>query len=373
MISVSLRGVTKSFAGRKSDGVEVLSGIDVDVYRSEFLAILGASGCGKSTLLRIISGLESASEGTVVIEDQDVTAVPPEKRNLSMVFQNYALFPHLDVQENLVFGLKARGVSSDIRKERLSETAELLGLGELLRRRPSELSGGQRQRIALGRALVSGQRLILMDEPLSNLDAKLRAEMRTELKRVQHDLDLTIIYVTHDQVEAMTMADRVMMLSDGRVEQLAAPEELYRAPATTTVGRFIGSPPMNILDLPDDSDLIRWYKSGISSSGGVSLGIRPEKLRLHRPDEKVAADQILIGEATVLVNELLGADRIITAVMNDRTGPDGSEQRVVVRAEPDEQVQMDQKIVLSAPPDAAHWYSGESGKLLTPPNVVAHI
>lgn len=181
MAAVSLRGVKKVFAANKTENVQVLSGIDVDVEEGEFLAILGASGCGKSTLLRIISGLESLSDGSVEIQAQDVTAVPPEKRNLAMVFQNYALFPHLNVEENLVFGLKARRVDSTVRKERLAETAELLGLDELLERKPAELSGGQRQRVALGRALVSGQRLVLMDEPLSNLDAKLRSEMRTEL------------------------------------------------------------------------------------------------------------------------------------------------------------------------------------------------
>lgn len=365
MASVSLRGVTKEFAARKSESVHVLSGIDVDVVEGEFLAILGASGCGKSTLLRIISGLETVTDGSVIIQGQDVTGVSPEKRNLSMVFQNYALFPHLDVEENLIFGLKARKVDPAVRKERLAETAELLGLVPLLKRKPAELSGGQRQRVALGRALVSGQRLILMDEPLSNLDAKLRAEMRTELKRVQRALDLTIIYVTHDQVEAMTMADRVMMLSEGRIEQLATPEELYRAPATVTVGRFIGSPPMNILELAAGSEHALFHCPEKVGDEGVYLGVRPEKIDLHEVGAAVPQGQIRLGEATVLVNELLGADRIITAVLDQCPDKHGEGQRIVVRAEPGQQVQMDQKILLSVTPDAAHWYSAETGGLLT--------
>lgn len=362
MAAVSLRGVKKVFAANKTENVQVLSGIDVDVEEGEFLAILGASGCGKSTLLRIISGLESLSDGSVEIQAQDVTAVPPEKRNLAMVFQNYALFPHLNVEENLVFGLKARRVDSTVRKERLAETAELLGLDELLERKPAELSGGQRQRVALGRALVSGQRLVLMDEPLSNLDAKLRSEMRTELKRVQRALDLTIIYVTHDQVEAMTMADRVMMLSEGRIEQLASPQELYRAPATTTVGRFIGSPPMNILDLPTDSELVLLH--GPREAGGVSLGVRPEKLEIHGPGEEIPSSRIRLGEATVLVNELLGADRVITAVLDEHVVDEGASRRVIARADPGQQVEMDQKVLLSAEPGAIHWYSRETGRLV---------
>ncbi|GAB3700569.1 ABC transporter ATP-binding protein [Nocardiopsis oceani] len=367
MPTIEMHDVRKTFPAAKGTGVEVLKGIDVAVESGEFLAILGASGCGKSTLLRLVSGLESVSAGTVRIAGRDVTDLPPEKRELAMVFQNYALFPHLTAKENILFGLKSRRESKQVQKDRLAETAQLLGLQELLGRRPAELSGGQRQRVALGRALVSGQRLILMDEPLSNLDAKLRAEMRTEIKRIQRQLDLTIVYVTHDQVEAMTMADRVMMLSDGSIEQLASPGELYRAPATTVVGQFIGSPPMNILDVPAHSELAALGPARLQDEGG-SLGVRPERLKLHHEAEPaspghgaatVSPDSIRLGKATVLVNELLGADRLITATLHS-----AADQRIVARIEPDQQVAADDTVVVTTTAPAIHWYAADTGRRL---------
>ncbi|GAA1825573.1 ABC transporter ATP-binding protein [Nesterenkonia flava] len=360
MAAVQLRGVRKSFPARKGEDVEVLKGIDVDVASGEFLAILGSSGCGKSTLLRLISGLELATGGSILIDGADVTGLSPEKRELAMVFQNYALFPHLNVRENILFGLKSRGEPKQLRAERLAETAELLGLDELLDRRPAELSGGQRQRVALGRALVSGQRLVLMDEPLSNLDAKLRAEMRVEIKRIQRQLGLTIIYVTHDQVEAMTMADRVMMMASGRVEQLAAPEDLYGTPASTTVARFIGSPPMNIVEVAPGSSLADLLPADLRDSG-AALGVRPESLDLHPSAQHVPAGRLAVGEATVLVNELLGADRIISTTLS--TGSGGS-QRMLVRTEPSRAVSTDEQVTLSARAEDLHWYSRETGRRL---------
>ncbi|GAB3723405.1 ABC transporter ATP-binding protein [Nocardiopsis nanhaiensis] len=366
MPTIEMHDVRKTFPAKGSD-VEVLKGIDVGVESGEFLAILGASGCGKSTLLRLVSGLEPVSSGTVRIAGRDVTDLPPEKRELAMVFQNYALFPHLTAKENILFGLKSRRESKQVQNDRLAETAQLLGLEELLSRRPAELSGGQRQRVALGRALVSGQRLILMDEPLSNLDAKLRAEMRTEIKRIQRQLDLTIIYVTHDQVEAMTMADRVMMLSDGSIEQLASPGELYRAPATTVVGQFIGSPPMNILDVPAHSELAALGPARLQDEGG-SLGVRPERLKLHHEAEPlspghgaatVSPDSVRLGKATVLVNELLGADRLITATLHS-----AADQRIVARIEPDQQVAADDTVVVTTTAPAIHWYAADTGRRL---------
>ncbi len=357
MPSVSLSAVSKTFTGRKGEQTPVLRGIDVDVPDGEFLAILGSSGCGKSTLLRLVSGLEKVTSGTITIDGDDVTGTSPEKRELAMVFQNYALFPHLNVRENILFGLKSRGEDKQVRSERLAEAAELLGLAKLLNRKPAELSGGQRQRVALGRALVSGKRLILMDEPLSNLDAKLRADMRTELKRIQRQLDLTIIYVTHDQVEAMTMADRVMMLSDGHIEQVATPEEIYRAPATTTVGRFIGSPPMNIIDISTADDLSTLLPADLRKSGG-GLGVRPEFLHVHADGQSHDSGRIDLGTATVLANELLGADRIVTS-----TRADG--QRVVARVDPTQAVPAETAITLSAPPSALHWYHPESNRRIS--------
>lgn len=357
MATVTLNAVSKTFSGRRDETVRVLDGIDVEVQDGEFLAILGASGCGKSTLLRIISGLELATSGSLAINGVDVTGLPPEKRELSMVFQNYALFPHLDVAENLLFGLKARKEPKNVQAERLTEVAQLLGLGELLTRKPAELSGGQRQRVALGRALVSGQRLILMDEPLSNLDAKLRAEMRTEIKRIQRRLGLTIIYVTHDQVEAMTMADRVMLLANGHIEQLASPADIYSSPTTATVARFIGSPPMNVIDLSaGDGLLLLADELDFEDSRGLSLGIRPEDVSVHLSRATISDGQVLLGEATVLVNELLGADRIITCGL----GTDG-QRRVIARTAPDQEAGMCTTVLLTAHRDRVHWFTTETG------------
>ncbi|TQL62342.1 ABC transporter ATP-binding protein [Propioniferax innocua] len=356
MSSVVLRDVRKSFPSRRGGQVAVLSGIDTDVADGEFLAILGPSGCGKSTLLRIISGLEAPTSGSIHINGADVTGTAPERRELAMVFQNYALFPHLDVRENILFGLKSRREPRDLQGRRLRETTDLLGLDALLDRKPSELSGGQRQRVALGRALVSGQRLILMDEPLSNLDAKLRADMRIELKRIQRRLGLTIIYVTHDQVEAMTMADRVMMLADGGVEQLAAPAEIYAAPASVTVGRFIGSPPMNIIAPFGRAGGALPLPAGVDA-GRTLLGVRPERVSLVSEGLPCPDDEVQIGAAEVVVNELLGADRIVTTEMADGT-------RVMVRVTPDVAVAEGARVTLSAPADHLHLYDRTSRRRL---------
>src|SRR4051794_39622167 len=242
MAGVRLEGVTKSFgAGAAGD-------------RGSFpgpprgpVALLGPSGCGKSTTLRLIAGLESASAGTITIADREVTSLPPAKRGISMVFQNYALFPHLSVAENIVFGLKVRDVPRAERQARLKRTAGILGLEQLLDRKPSQLAGGQQQRVALGRAIVAETPVCLMDEPLSNLDAQLRVEMRREIRSLQRRLGMTMLYVTHDQVEAMTMADEVVLMRNGRVEQDAPPAELYERPASIFTARFVGTPPMNVL------------------------------------------------------------------------------------------------------------------------------
>jgi sn-glycerol 3-phosphate transport system ATP-binding protein len=274
---------------------------------SELLVMLGPSGCGKSTILRLIAGLETLSGGAIRIGGRDVTQLPPAKRNISMVFQSYALFPHLNVEENIVFGLKVRRLDAGERKRRLQRAAELLGLQELLHRKPAELSGGQRQRVALGRAIVSEAPVCLMDEPLSNLDAKLRHEMRREIRSLQQRLGITMVYVTHDQIEAMTMADKIVLLNAGRVEQIAVPEELYARPATRFTAGFIGTPPMNLLSL-GDADVSRWFRaSGArnvppASAPSLILGVRPEAMRLA--DEGVPAE--------VIGFEYLGADSLIT-------------------------------------------------------------
>ena len=253
-----------------------------------FVVLLGPSGCGKSTTLRLIAGLDTPTTGRIAIGGRDVTLLPPAQRSLSMVFQSYALFPHLTVAENIVFGLKVRKVAPAERGERLARVAELLGLGQLLERKPSQLSGGQQQRVALGRAIIAETPVCLMDEPLSNLDAQLRGEMRREIRALQRRLGITMVYVTHDQTEAMTMADRVVLLRNGRVEQVGGPDELYTRPATAFAAGFIGAPPMNLMKL----------------NGGATLtGVRPENMRFAAAGLAARVESV----------EYLGADSLVSA------------------------------------------------------------
>lgn len=267
------------------DLVVAVDQVSFTVAEGSLTVLLGPSGCGKSTILRLIAGLENVSSGSIAIGGNDVTHMDPARRGVSMVFQSYALFPHLNVRENILFGLKVRGISQSERRSRLDESARMVGLEELLNRKPAQLSGGQRQRVALARSIVSRRRVCLMDEPLSNLDAKLRAEMRDEIRSLQQKLGLTMVYVTHDQVEAMTMADQVVLLKKGRVEQIGRPHELYERPQTTFAAQFMGSPPMNLLKL----DLIE-ERSALAAACGGSLspdrltdgyiGVRPEHVQV---------------------------------------------------------------------------------------------
>ncbi|MFJ7975970.1 ABC transporter ATP-binding protein [Peribacillus sp. JNUCC 23] len=242
MKHVELMDISKSY----DKHTNVLDEINLSINKGEFFVLVGPSGCGKSTLLRMVAGLEEITGGVLKLNDEVANHLPPKNRNLSMVFQNYALYPHLTVEQNILFGLDVKKVNKKEQKRRLMETAEMIGLSELLKRKPKELSGGQRQRVALARSVVSEAPLCLMDEPLSNLDAKLRAHMRVEIRRLQRKLGLTMIYVTHDQVEAMTMGDRIMVLNDGKVQQVGKPITLYNEPANTFVASFIGSPKMNM-------------------------------------------------------------------------------------------------------------------------------
>ncbi|MEO6928769.1 MAG: ABC transporter ATP-binding protein, partial [Casimicrobiaceae bacterium] len=247
--------------------------------------LLGPSGCGKSTTLRLLAGLETPDAGRIDIGGRDVTRLPPAQRDISMVFQSYALFPHLDVRENIVFGLRVRNVSPAQCKTRLDEVAALLGLEPYLSRKPSQLSGGQQQRVALGRAIIARAPVCLMDEPLSNLDAQLRAEMRQEIRALQSRLGITMVYVTHDQVEAMSMADRVVLLNGGRIEQNATPADLYEAPANVFVARFVGTPPMNLLALAgaQGGAVIRGTEGPVllpARHANGTLGVRPEHIRM---------------------------------------------------------------------------------------------
>ncbi|MBC7143656.1 MAG: ABC transporter ATP-binding protein [Rhodobacteraceae bacterium] len=261
MTALTLENINKSFGH-----VHVLKDIDLRVETGEFIVFVGPSGCGKSTLLRVIAGLEDASSGTVRIGGKDVTTTPPAKRGIAMVFQSYALYPHLDVEGNMTLGLKQAGEAKPVIAERIAMAAKMLSLEEYLKRRPSELSGGQRQRVAIGRAIVRKPELFLFDEPLSNLDAALRMHMRVEIARLHRELGATIVYVTHDQTEAMTLADRIVVVRDGRVEQVGSPMALYNDPDNRFVAGFLGAPSMNFL------------AAGPLGAPGATLGIRPEHL-----------------------------------------------------------------------------------------------
>jgi sn-glycerol 3-phosphate transport system ATP-binding protein len=282
--AIALKGVSKVWTTGEGE-VRAVDGISFELDPGTLNVLLGPSGCGKSTTLRLIAGLEEADGGTISIGDRDVTGLPPAQRSIAMVFQSYALFPHLTVAENIVFGLRVRKVAPADRDRRLARVAELLGLSELLARKPSQLSGGQQQRVALGRAIIAEAPVCLMDEPLSNLDAQLRAEMRGEIRALQRKIGITMVYVTHDQVEAMSMADRVLLLCKGRIEQNGTPVELYETPANTFVARFIGTPPMNLLRLEAGGDgaMIAGTEGPLllpRECAGGSLGVRPEHIAL---------------------------------------------------------------------------------------------
>jgi sn-glycerol 3-phosphate transport system ATP-binding protein len=278
-------------------------------------ALLGPSGCGKSTTLRLIAGLDAPSSGRIEIAGRDVTDMPPSKRGIAMVFQSYALFPHLSVAENICFGMKVRGVARGERDRRLAGAADTLGLRPLLERKPSQLSGGQQQRVALARAIVAEAAVCLMDEPLSNLDAQLRLEMRREIRALQQRLGMTMIYVTHDQVEAMTMADRIILMRGGRIEQNATPDEIYARPATVFAARFVGTPPMNVIP----ATAVAGRAWALPSVGGQSaddllVGVRPEAVRLDAagvPADVVAAEYL--GADTLLETRLAGVSFVARA------------------------------------------------------------
>jgi sn-glycerol 3-phosphate transport system ATP-binding protein len=310
-----------------------VDGVSFEAAAGRMLVLLGPSGCGKSTTLRLIAGLETATHGRIAIGGVDVTHRPPAERRVSMVFQSYALFPHLSVAENIVFGLRVRRVGAAERRARLARVADLLGLGALLERRPSQLSGGQQQRVALGRALIAEAPVCLMDEPLSNLDAQLRLDMRREIRGLQQSLGITMVYVTHDQTEAMSMADQVILLREGRVEQDAPPEALYARPATAFAARFIGTPPMNVLALEDRRRL---------------LGVRPEDVRIGADREPGAV------EATVRSIEYLGADSILMCAIGA--------QAVAVRAPGRIALAPGARVHLAWAPEAAHVFDAETGR-----------
>ncbi|MCU5771225.1 sn-glycerol-3-phosphate import ATP-binding protein UgpC [Erwiniaceae bacterium BAC15a-03b] len=356
MAGVKLQAVTKSYDGKNA----VIQPLNVTINDGEFMVMVGPSGCGKSTLLRMVAGLERVTSGDIWIDSQRVTDLEPKDRGIAMVFQNYALYPHMSVEQNMAYGLKIRGMGKEQIRQRVLEAARSLELDALLQRRPRELSGGQRQRVAMGRAIVREPAVFLFDEPLSNLDARLRVQMRLELQLLHRRLNTTSLYVTHDQVEAMTLAQRVMVMNKGVVEQLGTPVEVYERPATRFVASFIGAPSMNLLDGSINSDGTRFALSpGFAlplpqaktkwANRPLTLGIRPEHIQLTTRE----ADGIPLVVETL---EMLGADNLAH-------GKWGS-NNVVVRLPHVERPAIGSSLWLHLPANALHFFDSITGMRL---------
>jgi multiple sugar transport system ATP-binding protein len=358
MATVSFKSATRIYPGGDTPAVDKLN---LEIEDGEFMVLVGPSGCGKSTSLRMLAGLEEVNEGSIYIGDRDVTHRPPKERDIAMVFQNYALYPHMSVADNMGFALKMQGVSKEDRAKRVMEAAKLLGLEEYLDRKPKALSGGQRQRVAMGRAIVRNPQVFLMDEPLSNLDAKLRVQTRTQIAELQNRLGVTTVYVTHDQIEAMTMGDRVAVLKDGLLQQVDTPLNLYDNPKNKFVAGFIGSPAMNLLDADITESgaklgdyVIPLQRSLLSKAGSdktLTLGVRPEAFTV--------ADQGL--PVHVAVVEELGADAYLygTAEHNDQ------HQQIVARIDARMPVEKGSTIHLAADPEKLHLFSTSTEERLT--------
>jgi ABC-type sugar transport system ATPase subunit len=308
LATLRLRGLRKAFGS-----VEAVAGVDLDVGDREFVVLVGPSGCGKSTILRMIAGLEDISGGEIAIDGRVVNEAEPRDRDVAMVFQDYALYPHMTVFENMAFSLRYRGVDKAEIRRRVDDAARILDIEALVARMPRQLSGGQRQRVAMGRAIVRDPKVFLFDEPLSNLDAKLRVQMRTEIKRLRERVATTAIYVTHDQIEAMTLADRIVILNGGRIEQVGTPEEVYDTPASVFVAGFIGAPPMNLLPARREGDMLAIAGAAAlpmpcgAAGDGLLAGIRPEHLV---PAEAPGAVTLLQATATLV--EPVGSDTLVS-------------------------------------------------------------
>jgi len=349
-----MTGVTLNGAIKRYGETQVIHGIDLQIEDGEFCVFVGPSGCGKSTLLRMIAGLEETTEGAIQIGERDVTYLDPAKRGVAMVFQTYALYPHMTVAENMGFGLRMNGVPKAEIRRKVAEASSILKLDDYLKRKPKALSGGQRQRVAIGRAIVRGPEVFLFDEPLSNLDAELRVEMRVEIARLHNEIGATMIYVTHDQVEAMTMADKIVVLRDGRIEQVGAPLDLYRDPDNRFVAGFIGSPAMNFLECevvdghlshPALSQAIPVTSS--VTSPRVTLGIRPEHIQVDRAS----------GSCKVDLTEALGGVSY-TYLMT----PNGD--RLIVEEREDERSRQGETVGISLRTDRVMLFDPESGSRL---------
>ncbi|HTD06110.1 sn-glycerol-3-phosphate import ATP-binding protein UgpC [Undibacterium sp.] len=358
MAQVHLKDVRKTY-GKGGKAVAVIHGISIDIEHGEFIVMVGPSGCGKSTLLRMVAGLEEVTAGAVVIGDRVVNELEPKDRDIAMVFQNYALYPHMTVYQNMAYGLKIRGFSKADIETRVQKAAGILELGELLQRTPRQLSGGQRQRVAMGRAIVREPAVFLFDEPLSNLDAKLRVQMRLEIQKMHRALGTTSLYVTHDQVEAMTLGQRMIVMNAGRAEQIGTPAEVYGTPATTFVAGFIGSPPMNLLrgkvgadgrhmQIGDASVSLPLLQDGADklANRALILGIRPEHLLLGMPGLPLDVEMV----------EALGADLLVHGVC-------GGEQ-LVIRTPTGTAVEVGQRITAGFAAKTMHWFDPATSRRL---------
>ena len=351
MATLTLENLTKRY-----DRTEVLHGINIDIADGEFVVLVGPSGCGKSTTLRMIAGLESISEGTITIGDRLVNNLEPKDRNIAMVFQNYAIYPHMSVRKNIGFGLRTSKLSKQDKHQRVIDVAGTLGMSDLLDRKPDQLSGGQRQRVAIGRALVRDPDIFLFDEPLSNLDAQLRTQMRLEIKKLHQRVGKTIVFVTHDQIEAMTLADRIVIMKDGHIQQTGTPYEVFHRPNNTFVAQFIGAPAMNLLSgiWRDGSVQLqngnRIPVNGIQAEEGqrIAVGLRPDDLA-------VSTDQTLLS-GDVVLTEPLGAETLVYVSVND--------QEIIAKAPGRSPPAAGDTISMFAEPENIHLFDADSGTSL---------
>ncbi|RQW64333.1 sn-glycerol-3-phosphate import ATP-binding protein UgpC [Vibrio viridaestus] len=359
MATLTLTDIKKSY----SNGFQAIHGVGLDIDDGEMVVLVGPSGCGKSTLLRMIAGLEEISSGELMIDQQPVNDLEPGQRDIAMVFQNYALYPHMSVFDNMAYGLKNRKVPKDQIREMVEETATMLELDHLLDRKPKQLSGGQRQRVAMGRAIVRSPKVFLFDEPLSNLDAKLRVQMRLEIKKLQRRLRTTSVYVTHDQVEAMTLGDKLVVLNKGNIEQVGTPMEIYQKPASLFVATFIGAPAMNILTGLVTADGLQLgdyeFKMGTEwwSLGKVKLGMRPEHIQI--------VDDNPMFEAQIDMMEALGADLLLYCHIRDC-----DDQKLIIRVHGERQFTTGEMLGLAIDVDNIHLFDAPTGQRLPSPSSV---
>ena len=365
MATVTFQRATRTYPGTEAPAVD---GLDLEIGDGEFLVLVGPSGCGKSTTLRMLAGLEPANSGHIFIGDRDVTSVPPKDRDIAMVFQSYALYPHMTVAENIGFHLKIKKMSKKQRAVRVQEAARILDLEGLLDRKPAKLSGGQRQRVAMGRAIVREPQVFLMDEPLSNLDAKLRVQTRTQIAALQRQLGVTTVYVTHDQTEAMTMGDRVAVMNDGVLQQCASPRELFTHPVNEFVAGFIGSPSMNLLAATSGETWAGYGSLTIPitpeqrsalTTPAVTIGVRPNDFTISERDDRDDASGSGPGlDATVQFVEELGSEAFLYCLA------DGSEQEVVARTDGLSGSQSGDRVSLVPRPSGLHLFDGATGSRL---------